>query len=202
MVRHLCCLALIAGLVPTVGHAATTPNLDQKPVAVSVAMERRDSGTFYISGAIQGYGDVALLVDTGSSFLVINEAMLVDLEKAGSASYSHELHGSMADGSDKAVAVYRLAGLRLGAECWIRDVEAVVFPGTSRPILGMNILTRLAPFTFSTDPPQLDLNQCTGLPPAEFAELAAPAPAATPAPSGRVASAPRSGSGVPTDETR
>jgi len=38
---------------------------------------------------------------------------------------------------------------------------------------------RLAPFTFSTEPPQIALNQCTtDSPPAELAELAATAPPA------------------------
>ena len=177
-VRRLCQLfAVVAALSPAVSHAAA-PTLERQPAQVLVDLERRETGTFYVSGAIQGYGEVDFLVDTGSSFLVINEAMLSDLEKAGSATFSHDLRGCMADGSDTVVPVYHLAGLRLGAECWIPDVEAVVFPGTSRPILGMNILGRLAPFTFSTQPPQLGLNQCNGSPPAEFAELTAPAPPA------------------------
>jgi len=166
-------LIVVAGLSPVAGHAAD-PTLDEPPGAVSVDLQRRDSGTYYIPGAIQGYGEVELLVDTGSSFLVINEAMLTALESAGSAIYSYQLRGCMADGTDTVVPVYRLAGVRLGAECWIADVEAAVFPGASRPILGMNILVRLAPFTFSTEPPQIALNQCTAdSPPAEFAELTA-----------------------------
>ena len=173
--------AVAAILLPIVSSAAT-PSVEHDGLAVSVDLERRESGTFYVPGAIQGYGEVELLVDTGSSFLVINETMLSDLEKAGRASFSHELRGSMADGSATVVPVYRLAGLRLGAECWIRDVEAAVFPGTSRPILGMNILARLAPFTFSTDPPRLALNQCRGLPPAELAEVTASSPAIFPVP--------------------
>jgi clan AA aspartic protease (TIGR02281 family) len=181
MPRFFRLLAVAVGLFPVVGYAAA-PMLEQGAAAVSIDLQRRDSGTFYIPGTIQGYGEVELLVDTGSSFLVINEAMLIDLQKAGSASFSHELHGCMADGSATVVPVYRLAGVRLGTECWVQDVEAAVFPGTSRPILGMNILVRLAPFTFSTEPPQLALNQCRELPTAEFAELTVPAPPMTPAP--------------------
>jgi hypothetical protein len=88
----------------------------------------------------------------------------------------------MADGSDTVAPIYRLAGLRLGTECWIQDVEAAVFPGIPRPILGMNVLVRLAPFTFSADPPQLRLNQCVGSSPAELAELTATRLPVSPAP--------------------
>jgi predicted aspartyl protease len=168
---HIVRLLVVAGLLPGVAYAAA-PTPKEGPAAVFVDLHRRATGTFYIPGAIQGYGDVDLLVDTGSSFVVINEAMLAALESSGRAIFSHELRGCMADGSDTVVPIYRLAGVRLGAECWIQDVEAAVFPGASRPILGMNILVRLAPFTFSTEPPQLALNQCMGLPLAEFAELA------------------------------
>lgn len=178
MLHILRFLVVLVGLFPVAGHAAAA-TLDEQPGAVSVDLQRRDSGTYYIPGAIQGYGEVELLVDTGSSFLVINEAMLTALQSSGSAVFSHELRGCMADGTDTVVPVYRLAAVRLGAECWIQDVEAAVFPGTSRPILGMNILVRLAPFTFSTEPPQIALNQCTtDSPPAELAELAATAPPA------------------------
>jgi len=185
MLRILLPLVVVVGLFPVAGHAAA-PALDEPPGPVSVDLQRRNSGTYYIPGAIQGYGEVELLVDTGSSFLAINEAMLSALESTGSAIFSHELRGCMADGTDTVVPVYRLAAVRLGAECWVQDVEAAVFPGTSRPILGMNTLVRLAPFTFSTEPPQIALNQCTtDLPPAEFAELTAAAPPVMAAPGPR-----------------
>jgi clan AA aspartic protease (TIGR02281 family) len=181
MIRLFRLFALVAVLFPVVGQTAP-PTVEPAPASVSVDLQRRDTGTFYIPGAIQGYGEVDFLVDTGSTFLVINEAILTDLAEAGTASFSHELHGSMADGSDRVVPIYRLAGLRLGAACWIPDVEAAVLPGRARPILGMNILVRLAPFTFSTEPPQLGLNRCMGLPQVEIAELTATPPSRTAAP--------------------
>ncbi len=145
---------LVAFLAPGLALAAETlPTVD-------VALEKRDVGTYYIQGALQGYGDLNLLVDTGSSLLVINEAMLAELKKNGSAKFARELSGLMADGSRRITAVYSLSGLRLGDGCWIRDIEAAVIPGSSRAILGMNVLSRLAPFTFSTDPAKLVLNQC------------------------------------------
>lgn len=127
-----------------------------------VALQKHTAGTYYIGAAIAGYGEVRLLVDTGSSYLVISEAILDSLKSAGTAHYTRDLEGAMADGSTRVIPVYRISALRLGDNCWVHDVEAAVFPGNTRPILGMNVLSQLAPFTFSADPPQLGLQQCQG----------------------------------------
>ena len=144
---------------------------------VDVTLDKRPAGTFYTGGSIQGYGKLDMLVDTGSSVLVIDQNILNQLLAAGQARYSHDLGGMMADGSQRQVPVYRLGALRIGENCWVRDVDAAVFPAGSRAILGMNVLSRLAPFTFSADPPQLRLNQCLATP-SDVAAASAGAPAA------------------------
>jgi hypothetical protein len=42
-------------------------------------------------------------------------------------------------------------------------VEAAVFPGKTRQILGLSALKKAAPFIFSMDPPNLVLSNCTGV---------------------------------------
>lgn len=135
----------------------------------AVGIQKRPAGTFYVPAAIEGYGPLDLLVDTGSSYLVITETILAALKLKGGVEFSRDLEGHMADGSTRIIPLYKIAGLRLGDSCWIHDVEAAIFPAGSRPILGMNVLSRLAPFTFSADPAQLNLAHCQ-------------APAALPAP--------------------
>lgn len=143
------------------------------PDFTSVALRKHDAGTFYVDGALQGYGDLRMLVDTGSSYLVISQSILDELLKTGGALYSRRLEGIMADGSSRVIPVYRLAGVRLGENCWVHDVEAAVLPGQTRPILGMNILARLAPFTFSADPAELSVRQCQLPAPVRAAEFTA-----------------------------
>jgi len=145
----------------------------QSPVSgfTAVGIEKRPTGTFYVAAALEGYGPLELLVDTGSSYLVITEPVLAQLKLTGGVSFSRDLEGLMADGSRRVIPLYRIAGLRLGDSCWIHDVEAAVFPAGSRPILGMNVLSRLSPFTFSADPAQLNLAHCQ-----------APVPVVVPAP--------------------
>lgn len=130
------------------------------PGFTPVALQRHDAGTFYVDGAIAGYGDIRLLVDTGSSYLVLNETILEQLKVSGGARYTRNLEGMMADGTSRVIPLYSIDSLRLGENCWVHDVEAAVIPGSVRPILGMNILSRLAPFTFSADPPELGVAQC------------------------------------------
>lgn len=169
MLRVLCVAAVLAlGVAPArATEAVPVPGVAAMlaPAApietVSVALTRHDAGTFYVAGRLQGYGDLTMLLDTGSSFLVINESILNVLMEAGNASYLRQLDGRMADGSRRIIPVYQVSSLRLGADCWVHDVEAAVFPAEARPILGMNILARLAPFTFTADPaPALAVNRC------------------------------------------
>lgn len=155
MKRALLVVLAALALVP----AAATAEL---PLAgfTAVGIQKRATGTFYVPAAIEGYGPLDLLVDTGSSYLVITETMLAALKLKGGVEFSRDLEGLMADGSKRVIPLYRIAGLRLGDSCWIHDVEAAIFPAGARPILGMNVLARLAPFTFSAEPAQLNLAHC------------------------------------------
>lgn len=134
-----------------------------------VQLKRRNAGTFYVPSLIDGIGATNMLVDTGSSHLVISQDMLDKLEQQNRAEFVRDLRGVMADGTARVVPVYRIASLRLGSGCWIHDVEAAVFPKKSRPILGMSILAQLAPFTLSTDPATLSLSRCQTAPKAVVA---------------------------------
>ena len=151
--------------------AVSSPARAEPAEFTAIEIEKRSAGTFYIDGAIDGAGELDMLVDTGSSYLVITEPMLATLKTVGRATYSRGLEGHMADGSVRVVPLYRISSIRLGAGCWVHDVEAAIFPAGSRTILGMNVLSRLAPFTFSAEPASLGLAHCQG-PPATVAQKA------------------------------
>lgn len=51
------------------------------------------------------------------------------------------------------------ASRMVGDACWIHNVEAAIFPADTRPILGMSVLRRLAPFNLSDDPATPTLNK-------------------------------------------
>lgn len=164
--------SLIAGFLALAALASTGAAAEVSEFT-AIEIERRPAGTFYIGGAILGGGELDMLVDTGSSYLVIDEPLLATLKTAGRAHYSRGLEGRMADGSTRVVPLYRIESVRLGESCWVHDVEAAIFPAGSRTILGMNVLSRLAPFTFSAEPARLGLANCQGPPPTRTAAAAA-----------------------------
>jgi predicted aspartyl protease len=127
----------------------------------TVPMHRKHLATFYVQGAISGFGDVELMVDTGAGYMTINQDILSTLQAAGQVEYVKDLTGVLADGSRIGISVYRIHEIRVGEACVLRDVEAALFPNEARMLLGLSALQKAAPFVFSTDPPRLLLSNCT-----------------------------------------
>ncbi len=130
------------------------------PADQTIPMRLSTASTYYIDGYFTGYGAVDLMVDTGSSYTVINEEALAVLRENGAATYLKDLTGIMADGSKKIVPVYQIAEMSIGANCAFKNIEAVVFAGSTRYILGISTLKKAAPFTFSMEPPTLLVSNC------------------------------------------
>ncbi len=125
-----------------------------------VPMRDNGAATFYVDSYMSGLGAMEMMVDTGSGYLAINEVALKALSAEGKATYVKQLRGVLANGKEMVVPVYRVESLRIGKECWIHDVQAAVFPGKTRLILGLSALSKASPFIFETDPPQLTLSNC------------------------------------------
>mgnify|MGYP001184704855 CR=1 FL=1 len=125
-----------------------------------IAMMEKAAATFYVPAHIEGFGATELMVDTGSGYVTINEQTLQVLKRQGGVRYVKQLQGVLANGSELAVPVYAIAALNIGGNCWLHDVEAAVFPGDARQILGLSALRKAAPFIFSVDPPALELSHC------------------------------------------
>lgn len=135
------------------------------------------STTFFVQSQVAGIGAVDFMVDTGSGYTTINEDILARMQSSGAAPrYLRQLRGRLANGSEINVPVYLIEAVSIGDKCWLTDVEAAVFPGKTRPILGLNALQRTAPFIFSFEPPRLQLSNCserTLQPEARKADIAA-----------------------------
>lgn len=100
------------------------------------------------------------MVDTGSSYMTINESTLAELRTVGNPRYQRDLKGVLANGAEMQVPVYKISDVLIGENCLLEEVEVAVFPGKTRQILGLSALLKTAPFTFSTEPPQLQLSNC------------------------------------------
>lgn len=125
-----------------------------------VPMQLKNAHTYYISGQIGKISPSEFMVDTGSSYMMINEITLAQLEESGEAQYLRQLTGILANGDEIQVPIYTLSTVRIGDNCVLENVEAAVFPGDTRQILGLSALLKAAPFIFSTEPPKLQLSHC------------------------------------------
>jgi predicted aspartyl protease len=137
-----------------------TADLSAGEFSFDVPMYMKGASTFYISGQIGNSAPTDFMVDTGSSYMTINEETLAQLRASDEPRYLRELTGVLANGDEIRVPVYSLTSVRIGGVCMLEDVEAAVFPGNTRQILGLSALLKAAPFIFSTDPPQLELSHC------------------------------------------
>ncbi len=126
----------------------------------TVPMQDTGNSVFYVMVKVKGAGKMKFLVDTGAGYMTINEDTLSILKNKGLATYVKDLEGILADGSLIIVPVYKLASINIGGACEIRNVEAAVFPGATRGLLGLSALQRTAPFVFSVEPPALQLSNC------------------------------------------
>ncbi len=125
-----------------------------------VPMHLKGASTFYISGRIGDMPPSDFMVDTGSSYMTINEETLANLKLTEDPVYLRDLNGVLANGDRMRVPVYAVSSVQLGENCRLEEVEVAVFPGNTRQILGLSVLLKAAPFVFSTDPPQLQLSNC------------------------------------------
>jgi predicted aspartyl protease len=127
-----------------------------------VAMHRKDSNTFYVSGSINGSGHLDFLIDTGSGYVTLDQDTLAALQRANPANveYRRKLVAVLADNRERTVSVYRVADLDLGANCHLGDIEVAVLPGRGHPILGLSALLRAAPFAMDPEAGQLRLSNC------------------------------------------
>ncbi len=126
----------------------------------NVPMRDKGASTYYAPCSIEGYGDVEMLVDTGSAYTTINERTLKTLREKDQATFVKNIRAKMADGSHRIVPIYRIATIIVGDSCDIEDVEAAVLPGDTRSLLGLRALNKAGPIIFSTNPPSLTLSNC------------------------------------------
>lgn len=127
---------------------------------ISLPLEQRSSGTFYIEGVFGTGVATSLLVDTGSSYVVLSEKTFADLKKNEAATFLRTIRGATASGRVHEASVYSIAALTLAGECVIHDVEAVVLPGSDRDILGLSALRRLESLALDFSPPMLNASAC------------------------------------------
>ena len=137
-----------------------TLTLAETPESLSVPMWQQGSGGFYVRGIFAGEVASDMLVDTGSSYVVLSRATFAQLKRNPATVFKRSIRGATAAGRVMEAKVYSIPELALGADCVLRDVEAVVLPSADRDILGLSALRRLQPFALQFEPAALTMTAC------------------------------------------
>jgi predicted aspartyl protease len=127
---------------------------------IVVPIHDKGAATFYLQGQLGDLAYADFMLDTGSGYLVINQESLTQLQKQGQATYVKDIRGILANGKKFVVPVWKISKLTINKQCVLRDIDAAVFPGNTRQILGLSALRKAAPFSVSFDPPQIALSHC------------------------------------------
>lgn len=152
MLRLLLCTLSVLGFAMLA--SASTKKM------TTIPLFNKTSNVFYLTANLEGAGPAEFMLDTGAGFSTIEKKILNRLKKQGKAKFLKKMNGYLADGSHRSIRVYRLSKLRLNDGCVVDEFEAAILPGESKNILGMNVLSRTAPFSVSVQPPSLAVSGC------------------------------------------
>jgi predicted aspartyl protease len=127
---------------------------------IFVPLKDTGGATYFLNGQIQGVGKIEWLLDTGSGYPVIDYKMLHQLRRGGMARYQRNITAVLADGRKRLIPIYKIHSITLGDRCKVSQVEVAIFRNIKRGIIGMNVLTRLAPFEFAGEPLGIRFSHC------------------------------------------
>lgn len=127
--------------------------------SVHTPLVSNSGGAFSVEMSINGVSD-RFLLDTGAAMLTVNADLFKRLARAGSATKQREVVARLADGRTRRLSVYKFDYLQIAEGCVLESVEAVVVPGKGRNLLGLNVLSRFAPFSMAVEPPSISLSHC------------------------------------------
>lgn len=150
----------LAGLISLcAAFAASSAGAERFDHAVLLGQQK--SGNYYVTVELEAGVGREFLVDTGSGFVALTRETFESVRKLPGTTHLRDITGALANGKTLRVPVYQIAMLRLGTNCVLEDVEVAVMPGSTRDILGMSALRRLAPFAMDlVSPPTLLFSNC------------------------------------------
>ena len=119
-----------------------------------------DSGSFYIHALFNDKVEHDLLLDTGASYVSLNEETFALLNSDQPLEFSRHIYGAMANGKVEKIPLYILPELILAQGCVLHNLEVAVLKNADKGILGMNALKKLQSFTLQLEPAKLTSKGC------------------------------------------
>lgn len=134
--------------------------LPGKTLANSFTLTTSEGGTLYLhSKAVSD--DALFLIDTGSSLTVLNDKTFAQIKASQSVKDGGMVIARLANGRQQKVRLYTIPVLTLSNDCEFHEVSVAVMNNTHN-ILGMEVLSRAAPFGITLAPARLTFSQCDG----------------------------------------
>ncbi len=124
----------------------------------AIPMSEKGTATYYVTAQV-GQETIELLVDTGAGYATLNRNVINKLKQTGDARHIGEIEGILANGDIYIFPVYKVSSFTLGG-CILEDIEVAETPPNARNLLGLSVLRKAAPFTFSLEPAELQLSNC------------------------------------------
>ncbi|NDW22659.1 retroviral-like aspartic protease family protein [Alteromonas hispanica] len=127
--------------------------------ANSFLLTSSGGGTLYLQSSDEEQRVFNYLIDTGSSLTILNKATFKAFKSEQSVKQEGVVIAKLANGRKQKVKLYTIPLLTLSADCHFENVKVAVMDNQHN-ILGMEVLSRAAPFGIQMSPPTLTLNQC------------------------------------------
>jgi predicted aspartyl protease len=128
-----------------------------------VPLQKTGAGSYTVAGRLGGV-EGEFLLDTGASMITVSRTLFKQVSARAAPGREptllREVAARTASGRVSVLSVYRVEEFTLDNQCPIGPVEVAVMPAGGRNLLGMEALSRAAPFAVYTSPPALGLSQC------------------------------------------
>lgn len=152
LVRWVCRSALTAAI----SVAALSPV--SADFDAELDLEQHDSGGLYLSAEVASGVDAPFLLDTGASMVTLTRELINAARAQGGAHPAGAIAARLANGRLQKMDVWQLDHLWVGG-CDVGPLEVAVVPN-GRNILGLNALSRMAPFAIHLSPLKLKVSGC------------------------------------------
>ena len=151
-------LVLLLGLILGLPMTSAAEEFDAR-----VPLVRAASGNYYVDATFGNIGGTSgrMLVDTGAGIVTVNAKLFDAIRNTAKVTPAGRIAMRMANGRTQAINTYHVDRLRIGEHCTVDDVEIAVLGKHGGNILGLNVLSRLAPFAMRFEPDQLVLSSCS-----------------------------------------
>lgn len=136
---------------------ATTQAFSQEH---EIPLTESEGGTFYLNSEIVGVSS-SMLFDTGSKYVVLGKDTFAIVKMTSQVKPLRTIHAIMANGRGAYYPVYQIDKISFSADCEFYNVEVVVMQGSTKDILGLNVIKEMTPLVLYVYPdPFITTQEC------------------------------------------